>query len=468
MARQKTAKKSVQSGYPIAIWGAWALLLIIAIWWRNERLLYQDSAYGLFQIANLHFPIEHNRWGTAPLIFPAFATAWFGLPLSAVMATLSATGILLPALTSWIMWRISKDTQTYLLPLFLMTLTGPEWFFQGMVDMLPALCYCCLFFTFLLKADNWKSYQLYASVLFLFLAFNTHPGILPLVLFICFFHYAHIKNNVSLVAMFAIFLIAIAKKYFSANSSYENEVLGRASISNLQHIFDSWTWHYFLDTFLARLLIPAVLFAVGLIMLRKVNRPYSALYLPVVAGLGTFSIIVMFSNGDSHLMMEKSFAPIVLLLCIPILVLALRSPAWHKFYLFIALLFAAIGVWQRYESYQFYHLRLARMDALLQEKEVRDHEKIYYPASAFHAEEWRVTWALPYETVLRSEVNKQPSTTIKPYLNAPDTDLLHDSGMFYGADFAYKMKTDTMNQKYFHFSPGSKYHLIKESKEHKP
>ncbi|MCC7299121.1 MAG: hypothetical protein IT244_12370 [Bacteroidia bacterium] len=413
----------------------------------------------MFRLANLQLPIEHGRWGMWPLVFPAWCAAYLKLPLEWVMAVLSISSILIPLAASYIIYKIDRSNQLYLLPLFIIVSTGSEWYYLGIAEMVPALCYCSIYIASLIKAENFKSIYFSLSILLLGAAFFTHPGVLPFLVFSAIFISLYRNKWMGIGTLFFIALFAIAKKYLFHNSGYENDILGRIDIANIKGIFNSWTWHYFTGHFFSIFAIPTMAFVAGIILIQKFY-PRINLFVILLAAIGAvMSIVFIFTVGDSNLMMEKNFAPVALLLFIPLL--SLNSEAWEMRLpvVLFAVLVSAFGIFSHYQSGDFYSKRLKNLDSLIQQYAV---EKNLVYDSTLNPEQWRVTWALPYETLLRSAARKdlhKRICTVKSINTKPDSALIYSNNLFYGAPFAYKINTDTMNLNYFKFSKNSSYHL---------
>lgn len=455
----ESTTKNPNGSYPKLVWWIWGVLLVIALIWAEERILYQDTAYGMFRLANLQLPIEHGRWGMWPLVFPAWCAAYLKLPLEWVMAVLSVSSILIPLAASYIIYKIDRGNQLYLLPLFIIVATGSEWYYLGIAEMVPALCYCSIFIAALIKAENFKSVYFSLSILLLGTAFFTHPGVLPFLVFSAVFVSLYRNKWLGITTLIFIAFFALAKKFIFHNSGYENDILGRIDVANFQGIFGSWTWHYFTGHFFSMFAIPTMAFIAGIIIIQKHFPPSHFIVVSIAAFGAILSIVFIYTVGDSNLMMEKNFAPVALLLFIPLL--SIQSEIWQMRLpvVLFSVLVSGIGIFFHFYSGEFYSKRLKQLDGLIQQCAV---EKNLIYDSTLNTETWRVTWALPYETLLRSAAHKELHKnicTIKPINNAPDSALIFSSNLFYGAPFAYKINTDTLNLHYFKFNKNSSYHL---------
>ncbi|MBS3915014.1 MAG: hypothetical protein KG003_10970 [Bacteroidetes bacterium] len=465
MSARKINKTS-STGYPSLIWILWIVLLGFSLWMGQERCLYQDSAYALFRICDLQFPVEHGRWGMVPVLAPAWFAAWLHAPVVVITAIISAAPIALAAGISYWCWRISNDNQIYILPLLIYILTGPEWFYLSVAEMAPALCFAVLYLAYLMKSEGAKGIAVYMAILVMILAFFTHPGVLPFLFFGAVFYLIFTGNKTGWVVLLVLGIMVIGKRFLLPNTGYENEVLSRATdMQNVFAIFESYAWKYFLQSIPGRILLPFFIFVISILFLSTTLnlKQNILLFFTILACI--FSVIAIFSIGDSNLMMEKNFAPIALIFVIPALFIPLSNPGAYKVYLFVVICLFGNGIRERWNSGKFYTERLQRLDALLQHTAIRGHEKLYFSDSILNPEEWRVTWALPYESAMRSESNSGKSVTLKPFTGKPDTTVLNSRGLFYGASFAYPIKTDTLNTQYFKFTQNSQYRLVTFEKE---
>lgn len=438
----------------------WFLLGALAAYWAPERILYQDSAFGLFRLANGILPIEHGRWGMLPLVGPAWLAAKMNLSLTAVMAVLSATGVILLAISSFAIFKISQTNRLYLLPLFILIGTGAEWHFLGIAEMLPALCYASIAVAFLFS-DQFHSYiKIGSGTFFAALAFFTHPGILPFLLFIPPLLWLKKEYRDAALFLVGLAMLTVLKKYLLPNSTYENEILTRAGFSAITGIFHSWSWGWVWGGFFVHFFLPMAFLILGLLIWNG-KTGFWKKKLVFCAAWGILIIIVaIFPNGDSNLMMEKNFAPVVLAWFLPILLLEFNSGIPKTAFLFFLGFALLSSIWFHWQAGSFYHKRLALLDNTLQNQSA---EKSFVWEGHFPAEVWRVTWALPYESLLRSASHNYGTLqlkTIKPWHERPDSAVLAEPNLFYGADFAYKINTDTLNSVYFPFQKNSRYQFV--------
>lgn len=442
-------------GYPIGMGIIWFILVVVAATWAQERILYQDTAFGMFRMANGILPIEHGRYGMLPLVWPAWAALKLGVPLGYCMAMLSATSIAIPAISSFLIYKINPSSRLFLLPLAMLMATGGEWYFLGIAEMNPALCYASIAVAFAFRENSTKIHIAFA-VLFSCLAFFTHPGVLPFLLFLSIGAIVYQNNKSRWLLLFFLILIVVIKKYGISSSTYEQEIISNAGIFSVTQLFQTWSWGWVLGGFIPHFLFAFVILLLGLYLSLQNHKWYAILSLFIAALCILFMVIFIFPNGDSNLMMEKNFAPVILAWFLPFFIqkTALQFPIKQN--ILFAIILLAVGIQSHIKEGEFYHTRLIKLNQLVG---FQNEEKTYLIDTALHADEWRVTWALPYETLLYTAANHNRQVrTIKPIKQNADSALLQEKNMFYGADFAYKINTDTLNSSYFHFTKNGIYH----------
>lgn len=449
------------------LWIFWIVFILVAIGLANERTLYQDSAFGLFRICNNSYTVDHGRYGILALLGPVWLFSKLSLPLGVLITVLSLTGVLIPLLTSVCINKISSKNFLYLIPVFLLTATGPEWFFLGAAEMVPALCFGAISMAFLEKSVKWNSPHHFGAVLSMILAFYTHPGVFPFLFAIPVIHFAIHKNLYAFISLGALGIIAIIKSLITDNSAYESEILNRFNVYNLTHFYTLWSWQYIKHHFSNLFLLPAATFILSLILVMRKSNVLQFFILISSAASSFLLLLAIFGSGDSNLMMEKNFAPFILSLLSPILFCSSKNLFQKRAVFIVATVVISIGLYQKWNASEFYINRLANLDRLISVGTGKGHEKILISAADLKPESWQVIWALPYETVLRSAARNNVAFTAKVVDSENHGIDTTQSGLFLGAEFAYPIHVDTMNRNYILLNKSSVYNHLRLSENEK-
>jgi hypothetical protein len=449
---------AVEEKYPPLLYGAWLVLSVLAVLYADQRILYQDSAFTMFKLVNLELPVEHYRWGTIILLIPSWICAAVGLPLSLVFAVFSLSSIAVPYFTSKLIYKWVPDNYLYILPLFIPCSLGAEWYFMAMAEMVPALCYGLLFAALAFRLETPYSSKFTLSIVFLVLAFVTHPASLLFCALSVALLYTTGNKKHALRYAGIVFLAVLLKKYALPSSAYEAEYLGRGGLQAWLDIDNNWTLEWVKGGFLKRFTLPTLVFCCGIILQSKGRKAISQL--PVLGAMIFLFllVVVIYQQGDSDLMMEKNFAPLLLFAFMPFFYLNHSGRQIRLTMVMLSLLIVSLGLVARFQHVAFYSERLKNLDALILR---HTNERAFVSDTAFESSTWGSTWALPYETILRSSQAKaihNASKTINNFKGTQaDSAKLATKGMFYGAEFAYPLTNKQLNTRYYKLSDSGTY-----------
>jgi hypothetical protein len=318
--------------------------------------------------------------------------------------------------------------------------------------MVPALCFAAISLAFMLRSEKISQLWFWASVLFMILAFYTHPGVVPFLMFVPVLAYSQQAKNYSFWSFAFLFGFMLIKRFVSENSTYESGIFENLQISNFVQFYKLWSWQYLTGSFTTRYLLATAIFVIGLLLSWKESSVKPALYQLLTLVFGIWLVVTIFGTGDSIMMMEKNFAPIVLLMLTPLASLQKSDLMHSRFVMICSFAVVIAGGVQRYESSQFFSHRLEQLDVKLNKCSATGIEKAGLPKDSLAEKDWKVVWALPYESLLRSEIKLKKSITLRTTDSLLITKGANEPGLFLGADFAYPIHTDTMNHEYFHLS----------------
>jgi len=444
------------------LWLAMAAILIVFLFlfYAKQRVLYQDSAFFLFRICNLESVIENHRYAAQLNYLLAYVAAYVGLPINLLIYLLSMGSFVFASFTAAVLWLKTKNIYLCALPLLALILPGPEMFFLPVSEMYIAISFAI----FMLGSFYFKykyAFPKYALPSLLgALAFNAHPGILPLIATILAWNWINNSLKDSLIPGIIIVSFSILKSKFIQNSSYEEALLSQLSLNELGNLFHFWSWGYFISAFKSWLFFPTIMFIFWMIQQLKIKKYFAALVLFFTTVLNAFFLLIIYKNGDSDMIMQKSFAPFVIGLSLPFMLSLTKTKLAHYFKFSTVLVSGIFAFVQIIQVSEFYTIRYNKLQKIVQYKSINNNEKVFQSNKTFNPEEWRVSWAIPYETLLISTLeNRRPFTINLYYGDKPDSSILQQVGIFYGAEFAAPIQTITLNKRYFKFQDSGKYSL---------
>ncbi|MCL9980781.1 MAG: hypothetical protein NBV77_04980 [Bacteroidia bacterium] len=407
----------------------WLSLFLLAILFAWERTLYADSAYTLFNVLNGFPAVEHFRLTQQLNLLPAQIGVLLQLPIRAIAILLSLTPLIWAFAATWYSTIHLKNVRWsfYFLGIFLVT--GPEFQFLGTAEMILALIFGGLF-----------AMETRKSMIFLWaiLAYLAHPGILPALLAASLFQ-KQIK-----FPLIAITSSVVFKVLFIPSSGYENQIL--SNLLNISNVFQSWGWHYFYTSLFGGWALPyLVVFIAGLVAFLGQQR---WLYFSTTA-LTAFFITYLYQDGDSGMMMQKSYAPLWLILALPLLH-AKESSVFKK----LLLISFFGGCFYVCKQAKFHIQRQQELEKRISKMPIES-KKIITTNVGFPADIYGIPWAIPYETLIYStHLNPEKPITICISDSSSLKELISNKkplgkNEFRGASFAFPLKQKSLNQRYF-------------------
>jgi len=415
--------------FNVSVWLSLFLLAFIFTW---ERTLYADSAFTLFNVLNRFPAVEHFRFSQYLNLFPAQIAVYIHLPIQAVASLLSLTPLAWAFAASWYSTAQFKKPQWnfYFLGIFL--ITGPEFQFLGTAEMILALIFGGLF-----------TLETRKPLIFLWAttAYLAHPGILPALIAVSLFQRPFHLLSLTATALIKLTLIPA--------SGYESEILEK--FFHLQNVFQSWGWHYFYTSIFGGWALPYLVVFIGGIVVFQGKQRF--IYVAAVL-LTTFFITHLYQDGDSGMMMQKSYAPLWLILALPLI----NSDKSKLLQYSVAVVFFW-GCFFLVKQANFHRHRLQELTTKIQTAQdlSKNGLKIITSYNEFHPNVFGIAWAIPYETLIYStHLNSSKPVTFCLSDSATLNDLKSNRNKkplgkneFRGASFAYPLKNHQLNQRYF-------------------
>jgi len=282
----------------------WPIYLFVVVYLGPERWLHTDSAYTLFRILN-HQSLFYDRIACELLVWPGQLLSHLGAPLSWVMQSVN---IILP-LMAWLAWSLTDKSPLRWLYFLVFFCGGSEAFFIGYSEIgLSALAF--------ITAIQWIVLDAKRLPLLLFLSITiiwlSHPaGVLFLPILVLFgWRKLDLKQTLSLaIALTGLF---IAKQLIAPSNPYDAQLYSTlTNIQNFTQFANLFSVNYLLHA--AWFFIPAATaiacFIVGLL---KSSRIVTSIYFAIFL-VDTLAAVLIYSQGDAHINMEKFFYPIAVI-----------------------------------------------------------------------------------------------------------------------------------------------------------
>jgi hypothetical protein len=282
----------------------WPIYLFVVVYLGPERWLHTDSAYTLFRILN-HQSLFYDRIACELLVWPGQLLSHLGAPLSWVMQSVN---IILP-LMAWLAWSLTDKSPLRWLYFLVFFCGGSEAFFIGYSEIgLSALAF--------ITAIQWIVLDAKRLPLLLFLSITiiwlSHPaGVLFLPILVLFgWRKLDLKQTLSLaIALFGLF---IAKQLIAPSNPYDAQLYSTlTNIQNFTQFGNLFSVNYLLHA--AWFFIPAATaiacFIVGLL---KSSRSATSIYFAIFV-VDTLVAVLIYSQSDAHINMEKFFYPIAVI-----------------------------------------------------------------------------------------------------------------------------------------------------------
>ena len=282
----------------------WPIYLFVVFYLGAERWLHTDSAYTLFRILN-HQSLFYDRFACELLVWPGQLLSHLGAPIRWVMQSIN---LILP-LMAWLGWIFFHKSPLRWLYFLVIFSGGSEAFFIGYSEIgLSTLAF--------ITGIQWIVLDAKRLHLLLFLSITitwlSHPaGVLFLPILVLFgWRKLDLKQTLSLaITLTGLF---IAKQLIAPSNPYDAQLYGTLmSIQNFTQFTNLFSVNYLLHA--SWFFIPAATaiacFIVGLL---KPCRLSTSIYFAIFV-VDTLAAVLIYSQGDAHINMEKFFYPIAVI-----------------------------------------------------------------------------------------------------------------------------------------------------------
>ncbi len=282
----------------------WPIYLFVALYLGPERWLHTDSAYTLFRILN-HQSLFYDRLACELLVWPGQLLSYLGAPIVWVMQSIN---IILP-LMAWLAWTLTAKSPLRWLYFLVIFCGGSEAFYIGYSE----IGLCTLIF---ITAIQWIVLDSKQLPLLLFLSITavwlSHPaGVLYLPI-LALFGWQKLNPKQALTLGISLVSLMIAKQLIAPSNPYDSQLYGTlTNVKNLTQFRNLFSVNYLLHA--SWFFIPAATaiacFVVGLL---KPWRQSTSIFFAIFL-VDTLAAVLIYSQGDAHINMEKFFYPIAVI-----------------------------------------------------------------------------------------------------------------------------------------------------------
>lgn len=330
----------------IALW-ALVILSIGAVYYYQERMLFSDAAWVIYNIINQkQLFIQEHRYGSfITQLFPLIGLA-LHLPLKGILILYSLSFNLFPLITGFILYQKRQYEWVIVLALYLTICVSESYYWtnnevhQGIIW----LCASMGLLNHIIKKDTHTIGYLLLFGLLAFLAIFAHP-ILMIISAFAFGMFAlsmHQQVGVRPLLRYGCLIAGLIgiKYYLSQHGWYDQTKLESIhKISSIQSIIQalhSATVQTFIDNCLSRYLIFTVFFLIGIIIMLLQKRYLSLLWTVLFTTAYILCIGIIYPTCDNLFYIESEWMPICIMGIWAVCVGGSNSSirAWPAYYYF--------------------------------------------------------------------------------------------------------------------------------------
>lgn len=442
----------------------WPIYLFVVFYLGAERWLHTDSAYTLFRILN-HQSLFYDRFACELLVWPGQLLSHLGAPIRWVMQSIN---LILPimAWAGWIFFHKSPLRWLYFLVIFS---GGSEVFFIGYSEIgLSTLAF--------ITAIQWIVLDAKRLPLLLFLSITitwlSHPAGCLYFPIISLLGWKNLPLKQTLTLALSLAAVFIAKQLIAPSNPYDAHLYGTLmNVQNFTQFTNLFSVNYLLHA--SWFFIPAATaiacFIVGLL---KPSRIATSIYFTIFV-VDTLAAVLIYSQGDAHINMEKFFYPIAVIGMLSIGIQT-RSQQLISIPLWFLAFSMMLGIQKHLPNYA------ERKRLLFDLVKVQPHAKllIQQPAEEQGANTnnsvAKITnalsqkgslWGLSYETAIASKwiaLNETRTAKImspEEIKDWPTTNKQIADSLFIGAPFEQPQPLNQLNNRYFRFAKNRNYRI---------
>ncbi|MSQ78845.1 MAG: hypothetical protein EXR21_04105 [Flavobacteriaceae bacterium] len=425
---------------------------VLSIYYAAERVCYTDAAWQFFlRVNDEGFLFPMGRYGVAISEIPLFLAVKAGLPFNALIYLFSFSYIALYYL-AWRLCTYTFNNQAAGIALLLsLTLGWKHGFLHTVTETHQAMVFAILFYAFIDSHESLRNWWKYiVGTLLAFATYLCHPVGLFMICFASGYYAVSRKK----IAQFEPYiyvgccLLPSLFSFFVKTHGYDDqfytelkkvgELIPKFFTLYPVQFLESRFGLYWLPLFVS--LLALALYYFNRLYLRMATFIISILVYVVIA-------CIAFNQGDSDMMMEKTFLPAIFMLSIAFadqLIHFGRISLTRKSILIALLCFA--GIKYIIEGCKYYEQRVSFIRKMVEKTGIPDCDKFYFKRSDQHNELMLAPWGFGTETLVLSKFYYTKQISI--YSSWEGDSAYKDNTLFMGATFEPK-HVSQLNPRYF-------------------
>lgn len=420
-------------------------LLVLSIIFYKERAFAFDAAYQLFDIIQTQsFAIQGTRFGAIFLQFPSWLVAQFTPDLNNIGMIYSVSGVLLPALVTFLIWKMKYFELVGVALLFPIIFLGHS-FYWAHSELFQSCYWAVLSIALLFSSHKSIVYQILFAVSLIVTIF-LHP-VAPILVgygigFLFLRGDLDARKADWIITLTGIILLI--KFFIFPTMAYDANIYARSG--ELFHRF--WNFFSFKSSrqFRAEWLGNYWLYLVCIsVIFQYYYRRNQYIKIGLVLGSTLaylYTVHSLFRWALPLFQMENYYMAVGWMLAFPIVfdvIPEIPKRSW-KTSIFLFMTVFAIRVIQIKHTGEDYVRRHEKIRLTLEH--YPDHHKLFMEHSKELEESWLLTWSIPYESLFMSSLNGESRTL---HISKDQANLMNNA--FVG--FKQSIPSAQLNPRYF-------------------
>lgn len=300
----------------------------LSVYYATERIVFIDSAKYLFDLINNESLLITGRAGGYPVLLLPLLCIKLKLSLYIVIVAFSLSYVLVFYLIFILIVYVLKADKAAWLFLFSLLLCTRDTFYYPATEVYLGMAYVCLFYAILFsEVIKYKFISYLLVALLVFICSITHPVLILLLIPVLLFKFFESENNlekwvISAISISAFFLFSL--KPFTSNNLNAIEGAGyKKAFSFFSYLPDVFSFpsanffyiHIWQSTSIYLMGLAAFVISILYYLFTKQFWKFSVIFISAAA-LWLLTVIV-YSEGESAMVLGKSFAPLAFIFSLP-------------------------------------------------------------------------------------------------------------------------------------------------------
>jgi hypothetical protein len=423
------------------------ILLGMSVFYALERVCYMDSAFMFFRMVNGEKLIaEGGRYIHVIPQFLPWLMVKLNAPLHLIIISFSLMYTMCLYVTYIILGKLMNNKVIALVFLFLLLISVNETFFDVVTETKFSLAFACLFLAHLLRE---KQASIYVGILMLVFGFYTHPIFIVYCAFIIFFISLFKFNKRILFYGGFLLILLLSKAFIFGSTAYEKDLILATFYDPFQLLKNS-----FINTYFRGLLGTQFIVVICIIFLQLLSLVKSKKWL--LLSLYSFAVLLLYialalvySKGDSHMMIQKTLLIFHFTLLIPFIMLEKTMSLWVQRSVYLLIILGCFwALWSTNTLAKKYTNRVAVLEHFLK-KIPNQTDKYLLSENQIDHEVMMGTWALPHESMLVSKIKFKKAINLKNFRERNDTLFLSQFPNAFRPAFGLPLLNSELNTTYF-------------------